>query len=88
MVPVPSAEGTQRRWRATRRLSAGVLLVWFGVTFGVAYFGRQLDSLPFGNGWGFWMAAQGAPLVYLVLVGFYARRMDRLDAQAGLTESD
>jgi putative solute:sodium symporter small subunit len=80
MPPPPSAERKRWHWRATRTLTAVVLALWFGLTFGVAYFARALDGSRAGGGWGFWAAAQGAPLGYLGLVGLYAWWMNRLDA--------
>jgi putative solute:sodium symporter small subunit len=62
------------------RLTAALLLLWFGVTFGIAFFARDLDFDFFGWPFSFWVASQGALLVYLLLVGVYALAMQRLDA--------
>jgi len=83
-----TSEDARRRWNAARRLSAGVLFVWFVVTFGVAYFARAFATSALGSAWGFWMAAEGAPLLYLALVGVYAWRMNRLDERVGVVEHD
>jgi len=83
-----SPETARRHWKAARWLSAGVLLAWFLLTFGVSYFARTFGASALGSTWGFWMAAQGAPLLYLVLVGVYAWGMNRLDERAGIVESD
>ena len=74
--PSPSREAY---WRAVRRWTLGLLLIWVAVTFGVAYQARTLDFTWFGWPFSFWVAAQGAPLVYLALVGTYAWAMRRLD---------
>lgn len=66
-------------WRANRRLTLCLLLVWFAVTFGGAYFARELDFRFFGWPFGFWVAAQGALLVYGLIIAFYAWYMNRLD---------
>src|SRR5690242_17092459 len=68
-----------RYWRRTLQLTGALLLLWFGVTFGIAYFARDLDFDFFGWPFSFWVASQGALLVYLVLVGVYALAMQRLD---------
>ena len=73
---------------ATLRLTAGLLAVWFVATFGASYFARDLAVRLLGWPFSFWMAAQGAPLVYVLLVWLYARVMNRLDRQHGVTESD
>ncbi|MFD2273578.1 DUF4212 domain-containing protein [Undibacterium arcticum] len=46
------------------------------------FFARQLATLQlFGWPVSFYMAAQGAVLVYVLIVAFYAWRMQRLDRQ-------
>ena len=80
----PPAQSTHY-WRRTLRLTGVLLLLWFGVTFGIAFFARELDFDFFGWPFSFWVASQGALLVYLVLVGVYALAMRRLDASSGDT---
>jgi putative solute:sodium symporter small subunit len=71
-------------WRRTRRLTMALLALWFGVTFGAIFFARELAGLTlFGWSVSFYMAAQGALLVYLAIVGIYALAMKALDAGAG-----
>jgi putative solute:sodium symporter small subunit len=67
-------------WQRVRRLTAVLLLVWFGVTFGVIFFARELSAFTL-LGWpvSFYMAAQGTILIYLAIVAIYAWRMHRLD---------
>jgi len=54
---------------------------WFVVTFGVAFFARELSFRVFGWPLSFWVASQGALVVYLLIVGIYTWRMERLDAE-------
>ncbi|CAN5187591.1 hypothetical protein BH11PSE9_BH11PSE9_32250 [soil metagenome] len=77
-----------RHWRSTRRLTAALLLIWFTVTFVVAFNARALSATLAGWPFSFWVAAQGAPIVYVLLVGWYARRMNRIDLANGLAEGD
>ena len=72
-----------RYWRRNLVLIAGLLAVWFGVTFGVAFFARELSFEFFGWPFSFWVASQGAIFVFLLIVVIYTWRMDRLDAEAG-----
>jgi putative solute:sodium symporter small subunit len=76
----------RRHWRDTRRLSAALLGAWFVVSFGPVYFARELSFDFFGWPFGWWMAAQGAQVVYLLIVGGYARAMRRLDDEHGVCE--
>jgi putative solute:sodium symporter small subunit len=78
---VPDAAAA-RHWRRSRRLIAALLIVWAAVTFGVAAFARELAFEFFGWPFSFWVAAQGALGVYVLIVAVYNARMDRLDADA------
>jgi putative solute:sodium symporter small subunit len=67
-------------WRATRRLSALLLALWLATSFGTVFFARELARFTvFGWPLSFYMAAQGAALVYLAIIGLYAWRMQVLD---------
>ncbi|TWI66111.1 putative solute:sodium symporter small subunit [Pseudoduganella lurida] len=67
-------------WAATRRLTAWLLLVWLATGFCAVYFARELAGLTiFGWPLSFYLAAQGASLVYLAIIGFYVWRMRRMD---------
>jgi putative solute:sodium symporter small subunit len=67
-------------WRATRRLTAVLLALWLATSFGTVFFARELAGLTvFGWPLSFYMAAQGAALVYLAIIGGYAWRMRLLD---------
>ncbi|MBV8500670.1 MAG: DUF4212 domain-containing protein [Paucibacter sp.] len=70
--------GSDLRWRRMRRLSLSLLLVWAIAGFGLVYFARSLNSQNF-LGWplGFWIAAQGALLIFLLIVVVYAWAADR-----------
>jgi putative solute:sodium symporter small subunit len=74
-----SDAGASGYWKRNQRLIGGLLLVWALVTFGVAYFARELSARVFGWPFSFWVAAQGALLVYLAIVVGYALTMERLD---------
>ena len=70
-------------WHKTRRMTAWLLLLWVVTTFCAAFFARELTGLSvFGWPLSFYLAAQGASLVYLAIIGCYAWRMRRLDRQA------
>ncbi len=79
----------QQYWQHTLRLTAGLLTLWFVVTFVVAWFARELQAFTlFGFPLSFFMAAQGALLIYVALVAYYAYRMDQLDAEYDMQEGD
>ncbi|MEG1117256.1 MAG: DUF4212 domain-containing protein [Janthinobacterium sp.] len=67
-------------WQATQRLTIVLLLVWLLTGFLTVFYARELLHLNlFGWPLPFYMAAQGASLVYLAIIAFYAWRMRRLD---------
>jgi putative solute:sodium symporter small subunit len=77
-------------WRANLRLVGWCLLVWFIVSFVCGIL--LVDTL---NQWsiggyklGFWFAQQGAIYAFLVLIFFYAWRMNRLDRHFDVDEND
>ena len=67
-------------WRTTRRVTASLLMLWLATTFGAVWFARDLQHLSLW-GWplSFYMAAQGASLICLAIIGVYAWRMRRYD---------
>jgi putative solute:sodium symporter small subunit len=73
-------------WRKTVGLTAGLMAVWFAVTFGVAFFARELSFTFFGWPFSFWVGAQGALVVYVLIVAVYARVMARFDETHGMGE--
>ena len=81
-------DNLRRYWSRTRRVTAWLMAVWLAVTFVVAYFARELSFAFFGWPFSWWVAAQGALLVYLLIVVFYARHMNRLDREHGVAEDD
>lgn len=76
-----------RYWRQNLRMTCGLLVVWFVVTYVAAFYARELNHYTFlGFPVGFYVGAQGAQLVYLAIIAFYAFWMDRLDRRFGLRE--
>ncbi len=76
-------------WRKNLVLTKLLLLIWFVVTFVASYFARELNRLVFlGFPFGFYMAAQGALIVYVLIVWYYARTMNRLDKEYEIDEVD
>lgn len=71
-------------WRKNLRVTGILLAIWFCVTFGVAYFARELNFNFFGWPFSFWVAAQGALVVYVAIIGYYAYYMNRLDQEYGV----
>ena len=75
-------------WKANLRLLIGCLIIWFVVSYG---FGiilvDALNNIRVGGvGLGFWFAQQGSIYTFLVLIFFYAWRMNKLDREHDVHE--
>lgn len=82
-------ESHKSYWQKNLRLTAVLLFIWFVATFVMAYFARDLGSITF-FGWplSFYMGAQGSLIIYLLIIGFYARYMNKLDQEHGVAEEE
>ena len=88
MTGMRLSERHQHHWRKNLRVTGVLMLVWFTVTFLVSYFARDLSFSFFGWPFSFWMASQGALVVYVLIIWFYASYMNRLDQEHGVAEED
>jgi putative solute:sodium symporter small subunit len=69
-----------RHWQRTRSLTMLLLALWLAASFCTVFFARELAQLSlFGWPLSFYMAAQGAALVYLAILGAYALALGRFD---------
>ena len=75
-------------WQKNLRITSILLLIWFVVTFVVGFYARELDFTFFGLPFSFWIGAQGSLGVYCLIIGFYARYMNKLDEEAGVNEDE
>lgn len=78
----------RRYWHKNLRITGVLMLIWFLVSFVVSYFARELSFSFFGWPFSFWMASQGALVVYVLIIGFYASYMNVLDREHGVAEED
>lgn len=77
-----------RYWRRTLTLTLALLLAWLLVTLLAVLGGTLLDFELFGWPAGFWFGAQGALLLFLLIVWVYAWRMDVLERESGAAGDD
>ncbi len=75
-------------WRANIRIIWVCLAIWALVSYGFGIILRPLVSgIPVGGSdLGFWFAQQGSILVFILLIFWYAARMNRLDREHGVEE--
>jgi putative solute:sodium symporter small subunit len=58
----------QEYWSKNLRITALLLGIWFFVTFVLVYFARDITFNFFGWPFSFWVAAQGALVVYCLII--------------------
>lgn len=75
-------------WSANVRLILISLVIWALVSFGFGIILRPMLSgiAVGGSDLGFWFAQQGSIIVFLILIFFYAWRMNKLDQEYGVDE--
>ncbi|MBM3409111.1 MAG: DUF4212 domain-containing protein [Betaproteobacteria bacterium] len=78
----------QEYWSKNLRITAILMALWFIVTFVIGFFARDLNFNFFGWPFSFWVGAQGALVVYVWIIWFYARYMNQLDKEFGVDEGD
>ena len=86
---MPLTQKQNEYWRRNLRMTAFLLVIWFMVTFVVSYFARELSVVKIlGFPLGFYMGAQGALVIYVAIIGYYAKYMNALDQEYGVREQD
>ncbi len=79
-------ESHKQYWQKNLRMTALLLAIWFVVTFVVGYNARELSFEFFGWPFSFWVGAQGALVVYVLIIAYYAHYMNNLDKEYGCAE--
>lgn len=76
-------------WQRNLRMTGLLLAIWFVVTYVFSYFARELNEIVvLGFPLGFYFGAQGALIVYVVIIWYYARYMNNLDQEYGVHEGE
>lgn len=78
----------QEYWSRNLRITAILLGIWFVVTFVIGWYARDLSFNFFGWPFAFWVGAQGALVVYVWIIWYYASYMNRLDREFGVDEGE
>jgi putative solute:sodium symporter small subunit len=82
------SENHRRYWSKNIRITAILMVIWFVVTFVVGYWARDLSFTFFGWPFSFWVGAQGALVVYVLIIWYYASYMNKLDQEHGVAEEE
>ena len=79
----------EQHWAETRRLTTWILILWFIFSFGIFFFADSLNSFNF-FGWpfGFYMAAQGSLIIFVVLIVVLNSKQEKIDEKYGVAEDE
>ncbi len=84
-----SPEVRSAHWAKTKNLTIIVLVIWFIFSFGVHWFADAFNSVSFlGFPLGFYMAAQGSLIAFVVLIFWLANRQNKIDEEFGVAEDE
>ena len=78
-------------WKKTTRLMLTHLGVWFFFGYVIHFFVVPLNVIRIpilGFPLGFYMAAQGALIVFVVMLFVFARQQDKIDREFGFAEDE
>ncbi len=79
----------EEHWRRTKGLMIITLSIWFIFSFVVHWFANSLNSVEF-FGWplGFYMAAQGSEIIFVITLFWFARTQHKIDTECGVAEEE
>jgi putative solute:sodium symporter small subunit len=82
-------EMIRAHWAKTQRLTYLVLGLWIFFSFVVHVFARPLNEIVvLGFPLGFYMAAQGSLIAFVVILFWFAKRQDQIDREYGFAEEE
>ncbi len=79
----------QAYWQENKKLTTITLIIWAIVSYGAAVIVSALNNIViFGFPLGYYMGAQGSLIVFVVLIFYYAYKMNILDKKYGVEEEE
>ncbi|MEZ5786759.1 MAG: DUF4212 domain-containing protein [Xanthobacteraceae bacterium] len=89
MQQLDEQERASSHWQATTRLMWITLAIWFFFGYVVQMFVNVLNKIVIaGFPLGFYMAAQGNLIAFVVILFVFAKAQDKIDRQYGFAEDD
>jgi putative solute:sodium symporter small subunit len=82
---------TEAHWKRTRNLMLKYLGVWFFFGYVIHFFVVPLNKIHIpilGFPLGFYMAAQGSLIAFVVMLFLFAKQQDQIDREHGVAEDD
>jgi putative solute:sodium symporter small subunit len=86
---VANTDLEDRHWKATTRLTWIMLAIWLFFAFIIHFFATSLNTISvLGFPVGFYMAAQGSLIVFVVILFWFASAQDKIDRDHGVAEDE
>ncbi len=77
----------ERHWKRTSHLMWLMMFLWAFFSFFIHMFVKDLNTIVIlGFPLGFYMAAQGSLIAFVVMLFFFAKRQDTIDREEGVGE--
>jgi len=82
-----SPEKREEYWNRTSKLMWTIMFWWFFFSFFIHFFAQQLNEIVIlGFPLGFYMAAQGSLIAFVVLCFWNASAQNKIDEEYGVAE--
>jgi putative solute:sodium symporter small subunit len=79
----------EAHWAKTKSLMIIHLIIWFIFSFVVHWFAPQLNQISFLHfPLGYYMAAQGSLIVFVVQLFIFVRQQHKVDVEFGMAEEE
>src|SRR5581483_5562374 len=91
MAPSDTQANQEAHWNKTTRLMLTHLGIWFFFGYIIHMFVTPLNKIVIpilGFPLGFYMAAQGSLIIFVVMLFVFARQQNRIDREHGYAEED
>jgi putative solute:sodium symporter small subunit len=76
-------------WSRNVKITMVLLAIWFIVTYVIGWFAKELASITvLGFPFPFYMGAQGSLIIYVIIIWYYARKMNQMDIEYGVQETE
>jgi putative solute:sodium symporter small subunit len=86
-APAVDKVTAKARWAKTSSLMLLVLGIWFFFSFVVHIFAPSLNGIRIlGFPFGFYMAAQGSLIIFVVALFWFGKRQNQIDEEFGVQE--
>ena len=83
-----SSDG-ERHWARTKSLMITMMILWAFFSFFIHMFVKSLNSIVIaGFPLGFYMAAQGSLIAFVVMLFWFAKAQDKIDREEGVAEDE